>query len=83
MQLKGIDHVVIRTLNLEAMIDRWLRLGTGPQDDGLRARLRGKLRAAYDPTDPLWRERVIETGRSMHVAALEGLCAWQTETAGA
>lgn len=72
--------------NLEAfeavMIDRWLRLGTGPQDDSLRTRLQGKLRAAYDPADPIWRERVVKTGRSMHIAALEGLRAWQTETTG-
>jgi hypothetical protein len=71
--------------NLEAfeavMIDRWLRLGAEPQDTALRARLRGKLRAAYDPADPVWRERVVEIGRSMHVAALEGLRAWQVEAA--
>lgn len=73
--------------NLEAfeavMIDRWLRLGTGPQDADLRTRLREKVRAAYDPADPIWRERVIEIGRSMHVAALEGLRIWQAEAAGA
>lgn len=72
--------------NLEAfeavMIDRWLRLGTEPQDSALRARLREKLRAAYDPADPFWRESVVEIGRAMHVAALEGLSAWQTEEAG-
>ncbi|WP_447725154.1 DUF2817 domain-containing protein [Sphingomonas koreensis] len=73
--------------NLEAfeavMIDRWLRLGADPKDTDLRSRLRGKLRAAYDPADPLWRERVVEIGRSMHVAALQGLRAWQTEKAAA
>ena len=61
------------------MIDRWLRLGTEPGDAGLRARLRGKLRAAYDPADPVWRDRVIDIGRSMHLAALRGLHTWQAE----
>lgn len=72
--------------NLDAfeavMIDRWLRLGTEPRDPGLRVQLRAKLRAAYDPADPIWRERVVEIGRSMHVAALQGLRAWQAEEAG-
>jgi hypothetical protein len=71
--------------NLEAfeavMIDRWLRLGTEPEDAGLRARLGAKLRAAYDPADPVWREGVIQIGRAMHVAALEGLRTWQAEEA--
>jgi len=69
--------------NLEAfeavMIDRWLRLGTEPEDAGLRARLRAKLRVAYDPPDPAWRTQVVEIGRSMHVAALQGLRVWQAE----
>jgi hypothetical protein len=61
------------------MIDRWLRLGLEPENTDLRSMLREKLRAAYDPADPAWRERVVEIGRSMHVAALRGLRAWRIE----
>jgi hypothetical protein len=61
------------------MIDRWLRLGLGPKDADLRASLRARLRAAYDPADPLWRDRVVEIGRSMHNTALQGLRAWRAE----
>ncbi|MEO7468932.1 MAG: DUF2817 domain-containing protein [Sphingobium limneticum] len=61
------------------MIDRWLRLGREPGDADLRSTLRARLRAAYDPADPIWRERVVEIGRRMHVAALRGLHAWQME----
>lgn len=69
--------------NLQAfeatMIDRWLRLGHEPKDADLRFALRAKLRAAFDPADPAWRERVVETGRSLHLAALRGLRTWRPE----
>ncbi len=61
------------------MIDRWLRLGSGPRDAGLQSALRARLRAAYNPDDPAWRARVIYAGRAMHVAALQGLRAWREE----
>lgn len=61
------------------MIDRWLRLGLEPKSVDLCATLRARLRAAYDPADPLWRDRVVEIGRSMHGAALRGLRAWRAE----
>ena len=61
------------------MIDRWLRLGLGPDDAGLRSVLRARLRAAYNPDDPAWRARVIDAGRTMHIAALRGLLAWREE----
>jgi hypothetical protein len=61
------------------MIDRWLRLGLESGDADLRSVLRARLRAAYDPADPIWRERVVEIGRKMHVAALRGLRAWRAE----
>lgn len=61
------------------MIDRWLRLGREPESVELRSILRARLRAAYDPADPVWRKQVVEIGRSMHVAALRGLRAWRME----
>lgn len=64
------------------MIDRWLRLSLESGDVDLRSALRARLRAAYDPADPIWRERVVEIGRKMHVAALHGLRAWQAEASG-
>lgn len=83
IEITGAPIEIGTVSNFEAfeavMIDRWLRLGTEPGDADLRSRLRGKLRAAYDPADPAWRDRVIETGRAMHLAALRGLRAWQAE----
>ncbi|MES2054822.1 MAG: DUF2817 domain-containing protein [Pseudomonadota bacterium] len=61
------------------MIDRWLRLGREPENVGLRSILRARLRAAYDPADPIWRQRVVEIGGTMHAAALRGLRAWREE----
>jgi hypothetical protein len=58
------------------MIDRWLRFGREPKGAGLCSSLRTRLRAAYDPPDPVWRSGVVEVGRAMHLAALRGLLAW-------
>jgi hypothetical protein len=58
------------------MIDRWLRLGSGPADARLRDTVRSRLRAAYDPPDPAWRAGVARVGEALHRDAWRGLLRW-------
>ena len=58
------------------MIDRWLRLGSGPIDDRLREAVRSRLTAAYNPPDPVWRDRVVRIGETLHRGAWRGLRRW-------
>lgn len=83
IEIAGAPIEIGTVSNFEAfeavMIDRWLRLGLEPQDAGLRSALQARLRAAYNPGDPAWRACVVDTGRAMHIAALQGLRAWREE----
>lgn len=83
IEIAGAPIEIGTVSNFEAfeavMIDRWLRLGIGPNDARMRSTLRARLRAAYNPADAAWRRSVVEIGRSMHVAALRGLNAWRVQ----
>jgi hypothetical protein len=80
LEITGAPIEIGTVSNFEAfeavMIDRWLRLGRDPGEASTRARLKRRLRDAYDPPDPRWRSQVAAAGRAMHASALAGLRRW-------
>jgi Protein of unknown function (DUF2817) len=53
--------------------DRWLRMGTTPDDADFRGRLRQALQDAYCPRLNSWREGVLDHSLAIHRAALKGV----------
>ncbi|WP_172448556.1 M14 family metallopeptidase [Caulobacter mirabilis] len=80
VEIVGAPVEIGTVSNFEAfeavMIDRWMRLGRAPGDLRTRSVLKDRLRHAYDPPDPAWRRLVVEAGRSLHAATLDGLRRW-------
>lgn len=66
----------IKTSFDQLRLDRWLKFASAGHDLPALARLRRGVLECFTPSDPEWRQRVIDHARQIQLQALKGLAQW-------
>ena len=56
--------------------DRWLKFGKTPTDARALEPVRKRVMEAFIPSDPQWRDRVVDHARQIQLQALAGVGSW-------